>query len=128
MSWTKPTIGAAVGATLGVGLAVAAPIVILPVIGFGANGVAAGSVAAMAHSLIGNVAAGSTFALFQSAGAVGAVSATTTGLATAAGTAAGATAGVAPSLISRWWRVSWLNNVIELLLGRYKCAGFSSVS
>ena len=105
MSWKKPVAGAAVGTALGIGLAVAAPIVILPAIGFGASGVAAGSAAALAQSAIGNVAAGSTFALLQSAGAVGAVSWTTTGLATAAGTAAGATTGAVPSLISKLWRV-----------------------
>ena len=45
--------------------------VLLPCIGFTASGVAAGSLAAMWQSSIGNVAAGSTFALLQSIGTAG---------------------------------------------------------
>ena len=43
----------------------------LPFIGFAAGGVAAGSYAAAWQSVIGNVAAGSLFAILQSLGATG---------------------------------------------------------
>ena len=44
----------------------------LPLIGFGAAGVIAGTFAAMWHASIGNVAAGGVFAILQSIGATGA--------------------------------------------------------
>ena len=82
-----------IGTGVGLGLAVAAPLYILPAIGFGAGGVAAGSAAAAVQSTIGNVAAGSLFATLQSAGATGTLSWIASGAMTAAGTAAGAVVG-----------------------------------
>ncbi|KAM5357639.1 hypothetical protein ACJZ2D_016063 [Fusarium nematophilum] len=66
----------AVIAFIGTGLAmllapVTAASIFLSLLGFKV-GVMAGSVAAFIHSMIGNVAAGSIFAVFQSAGAGGA--------------------------------------------------------
>jgi len=60
----------AAGLVVGGGAVVAAPLV-LSAAGFTAGGVAAGSAAAFVQSMIGNVAAGSWFALCQSAGAAG---------------------------------------------------------
>lgn len=51
------------GALLGLGVYL--------ILGFGVAGVAAGSIAATIHSSIGNVAAGSAFAIMQSLGAKG---------------------------------------------------------
>ena len=65
------------GSLAGAGVSIATPNFILPVIGFGITGITKGSIAALIHSLIGNVTAGSFFALMQSAGAVGAISWTT---------------------------------------------------
>jgi hypothetical protein len=62
------------GSIAGAGVSVAAPNFILPLLGFGATGVANGTIAALIHSYIGNVTAGSLFALLQSAGVVGAIS------------------------------------------------------
>ena len=73
----------------GAALLVAAPYVLLPVLGFGSGGVAAGSLAAGVQATIGNVAAGSMFAALQSAGAAG-VSWLTTAAVAAAGAAGGA--------------------------------------
>ena len=89
MSWL--TIAGAVvgGGTVLTLTAVAAPVV-LPVIGFSTSGIVAGSAAAAAQSVIGNVAAGSLFATLQSVGAVGGFSWATTTAVTAAGAAAGA--------------------------------------
>jgi hypothetical protein len=42
-------------------------------LGFGAGGVASGSIAALVHSVLGNVAAGSLFAALQTIGATGAI-------------------------------------------------------
>ncbi|XP_077526211.1 uncharacterized protein LOC144138032 isoform X2 [Haemaphysalis longicornis] len=61
---------AGTAAALGVGAVVAAPLA-LAAVGFGSGGVVGGSLAAMAQSAIGNVAAGSTFAVLQSCGAAG---------------------------------------------------------
>ncbi|KAK7059873.1 hypothetical protein R3P38DRAFT_2759240 [Favolaschia claudopus] len=61
-------------ALLGAGLAVIVPallVAVLNLIGFGAGGVAAGSLAAIIHASIGNVAAGSAFAWAQAAAAGG---------------------------------------------------------
>lgn len=55
--------------------AVAAGCAVLPAIGFTAEGIAAGSIAASIQSGIGNVAAGSAFASLQSAGMSGALNA-----------------------------------------------------
>ena len=65
--FTKNTM---IGATVGVGIVVAAPLG-LAALGFSAGGVVAGSAAAGIQSGIGSVAAGSTFATLQSAGAAG---------------------------------------------------------
>lgn len=106
MSLKASTVAAVAGGIIGVGLITAAPVVILPAIGFSSSGVVAGSVAAVVHSKIGCVAAGSMFAALQSAGAVGAVSGVTTGVATAAGAAGGAAVPTvingARNLFSRW--------------------------
>ena len=59
-----------------------APPVIIASAGFGASGVAAGSLAAGVQSSIGNVAAGSAFAVLRSAGTVPLV---TAGIGAAAG-------------------------------------------
>lgn len=53
------------------GAMVAAPCLALSLFGFGAAGIVGGSMAAATQATIGNVAAGSTFALLQSAGATG---------------------------------------------------------
>lgn len=76
--WILPILSAAVGYVIGVAA--------LPLLGFTAAGVAASSFAAFWQSCIGYVAAGSVFALFQSAAATG-VGATVGG---ALGTAIGA--------------------------------------
>ena len=65
----------------------AAPYVVLPALGFGAKGVAAGTAAAAWQSTIGNVAAGSLFASLQSAGAAGVAGTTSAALAAAGGVA-----------------------------------------
>eukprot|EP00921_Rhytidocystis_pertsovi_P016131 GHVQ01025472.1.p1 GENE.GHVQ01025472.1~~GHVQ01025472.1.p1 ORF type:complete len:212 (+),score=15.25 GHVQ01025472.1:710-1345(+) len=61
-------------AVIGVASAVAVGLALplrLSVLGFGAAGVSAGTMAAAVHSAIGNVASGSMFAAFQSWGAAG---------------------------------------------------------
>ena len=67
---TKSLIGFGIGSglVLGTNLVFAK---IVSVVGFGAKGVAAGSIAAAKHAVIGSVAAGSKFALFQKMGALG---------------------------------------------------------
>ncbi len=85
-------------AVVGVAVAVAAPWVILPAMGFGGNGIVAGSMAAAWQASIGNVAAGSAFAAMQSAGVAGVSTAASAGLATAGatvGAAVGAAGGAA---------------------------------
>ncbi len=64
--------------TLGGAVAVAATVPTL--IGFGTAGIVGGSIAASIQSGIGNVAAGSPFATFQSAGASGILASTTTAI------------------------------------------------
>ena len=98
MPWTQIAFGAVVGAGIGVGAVLAAPVV-LPVIGFSSTGVLAGSMAATAQAAIGNVAAGSVFATLQSIGAVGGLSWTATGAVTAAGSVAGAVTGAAAQAV-----------------------------
>merc|ERR1712062_884953 len=76
-------IGLAIGATVGV----TAPLVAtaaLEAAGFSAAGVVAGSTAAATQASIGNVAAGSLFAMCQSVGAAGFASSTVTGVAAGA--------------------------------------------
>ena len=75
-------------------MAVAAVPIALPILGFGAGGVAAGSVAAAAQATIGNVVAGSLFASLQSAGVLG-----LSGMANAVLATGGAAAGYA---INTW--------------------------
>ena len=74
----------AVGATTAAAGVVAAPAIAgaaLGAVGFTTAGVAAGSAAAAVQSFFGGyVASGSLFALCQSAGATGVISATTTGI------------------------------------------------
>lgn len=53
------------------GAVVAAPCVALSLFGFGAAGIVGGSLAAATQASIGNVVAGSTFAMLQGAGATG---------------------------------------------------------
>ena len=102
MSWkSKVAIGTAVGTVTGVGLALAAPTIILPAIGFGAAGVTKFSIAAGIQSVIVTVGKGSLFAAAQSAGAVGSISSVNTGIITGVGTAGGAVLGAAGSAISR---------------------------
>ena len=84
--------GSIAGGIVGGAALIAAPYVVLPALGFGAKGVAAGTAAAAWQSTIGNVAAGSLFAGLQSAGAAGVAGTTTVGLA-AAGATGGATVG-----------------------------------
>mmetsp|Transcript_17087 Transcript_17087/g.27277 ORF Transcript_17087/g.27277 Transcript_17087/m.27277 type:complete len:205 (-) Transcript_17087:6-620(-) len=68
-------VGGLVVATGGVGLALA---------GFSTAGIVGGSIAAASQASIGNIAAGSLFAMLQSAGATGAIaSATSAGIGTA---------------------------------------------
>jgi hypothetical protein len=59
------------GALAGGALTVIAAPIVLPVAGFTAAGVAAGSAAAVTQGYIGSIAAGSAFAALQSAGAAG---------------------------------------------------------
>ena len=74
---------------MGGAVALAASVPIL--MGFGTAGIVGGSIAAGIQSAIGNVAAGSLFAIFQSAGASGILAST----ALAGGTTAAAASGVA---------------------------------
>ena len=99
-SWKKVAIGAAVGTAVGVGTVAAAPVV-LPAIGFSTTGVVAGSIAAVAQSTIGNVAAGSLFATLQSFGALGGLSWTAAGVTTAASVAAGTAAGATADVVAK---------------------------
>jgi len=71
---------------------------VLHMVGFTATGVAAGSAAAAAQASIGDVAAGSTFAILQSAAAGGAGAALVNGIAAGTATAAALVATV-PALV-----------------------------
>ena len=95
-------IGATIGSGAGAGVSAATPAVI-QALGFGAAGIAKGSIVAGIHSTIGNVAAGSVFASLQSAGAAGAISWATVGGITAVGTVAGVV--VVPAAAACYW---WL--------------------
>lgn len=64
---TAAAVGVSVGAAVWWG-----PGIIIGALGFGSGGVKAGSPAALWHSYIGNVRAGSPFSILQSAGAGGA--------------------------------------------------------
>ncbi|KIW90305.1 uncharacterized protein Z519_08949 [Cladophialophora bantiana CBS 173.52] len=93
VTWTAQNPGLAacgVVGTAGVVLVAAPSLVVVPVlssIGFGASGVEAASAAAVIHGGIGNVVAGSPFAIAQSAGAAGSGLAAINGVAQAAGLA-----------------------------------------
>ena len=83
--------GLVVGGAIGIGAATMAPVA-LTVVGFSATGVVGGSIAAVVQSSIGSVAAGSTFAVLQSAGAAG-ISWLTTGAIAGTGAVIGWIAG-----------------------------------
>ena len=85
-------LGILFGTLLVGGAVVALPCLALTVMGFGTAGIVGGSVAAATQSAIGNVVAGSAFAVIQSAGATGTLMAGATGGLTvgAAGAVAGA--------------------------------------
>jgi hypothetical protein len=68
---TKSLVGFGLGSGLVLGTNLVTAKIISGVVGFGAKGVAAGSIAAAKHAVIGSVAAGSKFALFQKMGALG---------------------------------------------------------
>ncbi|EXJ65599.1 uncharacterized protein A1O5_11126 [Cladophialophora psammophila CBS 110553] len=91
--------------TAGAVLIAAPSLVVVPVlsaIGFGAGGVKAASAAAVIHGGIGNVVAGSSFAMAQSAGAAGAGLATINGVAQAAGLAMTAGSGGIAWIMSKF--------------------------
>ncbi|KAL2858972.1 hypothetical protein BJX68DRAFT_262491 [Aspergillus pseudodeflectus] len=81
-NWTSQNPALATSILIG-GAIIAAPAVVaapaLSIAGFGPAGVQAGSIAAAVQGTIGNVAAGSTFATLQSAGAAGAGAAVVNG-------------------------------------------------
>ena len=84
---------------IGAGAALLAPLAIIPVlgvVGFTSAGVAAGSIAASMQTA--TTVSGSVFALCQSAGAVGAVAASTS---VGVGLAAGTTAGVVTAAVCK---------------------------
>ena len=80
--------------SIGLPLTIAGAGVSATLVGFGAAGIAAGSIAAAIQSSIGNVVAGSLFATMQSLGATGTFTAMTTGGLVTAG-ASGAAVAVA---------------------------------
>ena len=84
--------GLVVGGIVGISAATIGVPVALSTIGFSAAGVVGGSIAAGVQSGIGSVAAGSTFAVLQSAGAAG-ISWLTTGAITGTGAVIGWIAG-----------------------------------
>ena len=86
---------AVVGSIVGLVGTLTAP-VILSAIGFSTSGVVASSLAAFIHSYIGNVAAGSTFAMLQGVGAVGGFSMKVFVLSFCGGSATGAAIGTIP--------------------------------
>ncbi|RDW57433.1 uncharacterized protein DSM5745_11517 [Aspergillus mulundensis] len=90
--WASKNPVSAGSIAAGLTVAVAPGIVVtlpLSAIGFTAGGVQAGSLAAGAHSVLGNVVAGSLFAVLQSAGAGGAGLAVLNGAAQVGGLAVG---------------------------------------
>ena len=92
------TVAIAVGAgVLGAGATIALAPVVLAAVGFTGTGVAAGSLAASLMSSMGPIAAGSTFATLQSAGATGVIGATAP---TVAGVVTGAAGGIGAHLWS----------------------------
>ncbi|KAH6870726.1 hypothetical protein BKA58DRAFT_469710 [Alternaria rosae] len=91
---TTGMIACVLAAPLGIGAAHS----VLRMVGFTAKGVAVGSAAAAAQSSVGNVAAGSTFAVLQSAAAGGGAAILVNGVAAGTITAV-AIAATAPGLI-----------------------------
>ncbi|KAL4821615.1 hypothetical protein BDW67DRAFT_179457 [Aspergillus spinulosporus] len=90
--WAAKNPGSAASTAAGFAVIAAPGLVVTPilsVLGFGPGGVQACSFAASAQSIIGNVAAGSTFATLQSAGAGGAGLAVIDGVAQAGALAVG---------------------------------------
>ncbi|KAL3434760.1 hypothetical protein BDV09DRAFT_195620 [Aspergillus tetrazonus] len=90
--WAAKNPGAAVSTVAGIAVIATPDFVVAPtlsVLGFGPGGVQACSLAATAQSVVGNVAAGSTFATLQSAGAGGAGLAVIDGVVQAGGLAVG---------------------------------------
>merc|ERR1712018_702002 len=90
-TWKKIGIGLGIGVAAGVAAPLAATAA-LGAAGFSAGGVVAGSMAAAWQASIGNVAAGSLFAMCQSVGTAGFAASTTTGVA-AVGTGIGGLVG-----------------------------------
>jgi hypothetical protein len=78
--------------SIGLPLTIAGAGLSATLVGFGAAGIAAGSIAAGIQSGIGNVAAGSLFAMMQSLGATGTFTAMTTGGLVTAGASGAAVA------------------------------------
>ncbi|KAL4756425.1 uncharacterized protein BDW70DRAFT_14433 [Aspergillus foveolatus] len=73
--WAAKNPGSAASTAAGIAVIAAPGLVVAPtlsILGFGPGGVQACSLAASAQGVVGNVAAGSTFATLQSAGAGGA--------------------------------------------------------
>ncbi|KAL4750797.1 hypothetical protein BDW72DRAFT_109576 [Aspergillus terricola var. indicus] len=90
--WAAKNPGSAASTAAGLAVIAAPGLVIAPMLsalGFGAGGVQACSLAASAQSVVGNIAAGSTFATLQSAGTGGAGLAVIDGVAQAGGLAVG---------------------------------------
>lgn len=83
---------------VGIGAVVATPLVIAG-LGFGTTGVASGSIGAYMMSGVGNVAAGSTIALLQSAGVLGVSALTNTIIGTTVG-------GVVASISIPYFKIS----------------------
>ncbi|KAI0133085.1 hypothetical protein F4776DRAFT_626036 [Hypoxylon sp. NC0597] len=86
---TRAVVGATVGATVGAIVGVAGIDPILAAAGFGPGGILVGSLAALVHSLIGNVTAGSLFAFLQSASMGGGAAAVLKAIAAAIGAGVG---------------------------------------
>lgn len=85
--------GLVIGGVIGTAAATIGAPVVLTAAGFSASGIVAGSVAAAVQSSIGSVAAGSTFAVLQSAGMAGISCRLTTGAIAGTGAAIGWIAG-----------------------------------
>lgn len=89
----KIMAGVLVGTSVGVAVAVATPLLILPAIGFTSSGVAAGSTAALIQSSVYGAYTSTFFGGFMSAGATGTIAATTTAGIAGTGAAVGGIVG-----------------------------------
>ena len=89
----KIAAGAFIGTSVGVAVAVATPLLILPAIGFTSTGVVAGSTAAVIQSSVYGAYTSAFFGSFMSAGATGTLAATTTAGIASAGAAVGGVVG-----------------------------------